>query len=279
MQEEERMTGAVAGGVYWNYFMAGNGTVLLPWNIFVWCILNAATVLTSYWLVWWQQREFPLPNGGYMAIYGALGLSQAFLTFLMGASLALMTFHSSKSLHWTTVRSVLYAPVSFFDTTPLGRIMNRFSKDIDTVDNILADSFRFAATTFGRIISTFVLIAVVFPWILLPIAVISILYIWASNFYRASARELKRLDALLRSSLYSHYAESIGGLATIRAYGDSARFLKENYTRMDTENRAYFLTIANQRWLGFRLESLGIILTFAVSIVAVATKGSISPAQ
>jgi ABC-type multidrug transport system fused ATPase/permease subunit len=87
------------------------------------------------------------------------------------------------------------------------------------------------------------------------------------------------LDAILRSSLYSHFSESLSGLATIRAYGEQKRFLRDNQNRVDVENRAYWLTVTNQRWLGIRLDFLGILLTFAVAILTVGTRFSISPSQ
>jgi ABC-type multidrug transport system fused ATPase/permease subunit len=92
-------------------------------------------------------------------------------------------------------------------------------------------------------------------------------------------RALQRLDAILRSSLYSHFSESLSGLATIRAYGEVQRFERDNKDRMDIENRAYWLTVTNQRWLGIRLDFLGSLLTFAVALFVVGTRFSISPAQ
>ncbi|KAG6817160.1 hypothetical protein H0H87_012121 [Tephrocybe sp. NHM501043] len=157
--------------------------------------------------------------------------------------------------------------------------MNRFSKDIDTIDNLLGDSLRMFAGTTSSIIGAIILISIVLPWFLIGVACIILLYVYAAAFYRASARELKRLDAVLRSSLYSHFSESLSGLATIRAYGETERFRLDNETRVDVENRAYWLTVTNQRWLGIRLDFLGALLTFIVALLAVGTRFTISPAQ
>ena len=108
--------------------------------------------------------------------------------------------------------------------------------------------------TLAQIIGSVVLIAIVLPWFLIALAIISVVYWYMAIFYRTSARELKRLgeptrsskgtsefecisDAILRSSLYSHFSESLAGLSTIRAYGETERFLQENYHRVDVENR------------------------------------------
>ena len=107
------------------------------------------------------------------------------------------------------------------------------------------------------------MISILFPWFLIPVGIVFVLYAMAATFYRASARETKvrasqplgnmftergsqRLDAILRSSLYSHFSESLSGIATIRAYREEDRFLKENRNWADIENRAYWLTITNQ---------------------------------
>ena len=115
--------------------------------------------------------------------------------------------------------------------------MNRFSKDIDTIDNTLNDSMRIFLMTFSNLVGAFVFIAVIIPWFLIAVVVIMTLYFSISWYYRASARELKRLDAILRSSLYAHFSESLTGLATIRAYGETERFRRESEDRVNIENR------------------------------------------
>ena len=114
---------------------------------------------------------------------------------------------------------------------------------------------------------------------LLAVAGILVIYFKFAQYYRKSAREIKRLDNLLRSSLYAHFSESLSGLATIRAYREQDRFLKHNEDMIDTENRAYLLTIYNQRWLGLRLDILGGLLSFIVAIIAVTQRYSISPSE
>lgn len=106
-----------------------------------------------------------------------------------------------------------------------------------------------------------------------------VLYFYCARFYRASAREIKRLDNLLRSSLYAHFSESLSGLATIRAYGEKDKFLRKNEGYLDIENRAYFLTVVNQRWLGFRLDMFGGVLILVVALFGVGTRTSITPSE
>ena len=172
-----------------------------------------------------------------MGIYAALGVSLTITSFISGAAVGFLTYYASKSLHRKAITSTMHAPMTFFETTPLGRIMNRFAKDIDTIDDAISESLRLSLMTFTNILGSFVLIAVIIPWFLIAVTTVTIVYYAFVLYYRASARELKRLDAILRSSLYAHFSESLVGLATIRAYGETDRFRKENEDRVNLENR------------------------------------------
>ncbi|KAF7327422.1 ABC transporter protein [Mycena kentingensis (nom. inval.)] len=279
MQAEERNVGSISSQVYGAYIKAGNGAIMVPLLVLSLVLLQGANVLSSYWLVYWQEDKFHQPAGFYMGMYALFGFSQAITFFLVGASFALMTFSASQNLHRGALKRIIYAPMSFFDTTPLGRIMHRFTKDVDTIDSTLGEALRMFWATFSNILGAIILIAIVQSWFLIAVAVILLIYYYAAVFYRSSAREIKRLDALLRSALYTHFSESLSGLATIRAYSVSDRFLRDNERLMDTENRAYWLSVVNQRWLGIRLDFLGSILTFVVAMLAVGARFTISPSQ
>ena len=278
MQAEERNEGSLKSGTFVGYLRAGRGAFIIPALLFAVVVTQGSTVMTSFWLVYWQERRWELQQGVYMGIYAALGIVSALTMFVMGFTNALLNYFSSVRLHRGAIKRVMFAPQSLFDTTPLGRIMNRFSKDMDTIDNTLPDAMRMAIGTIGNIIGSIVLLAIVEPYFLVAMGVVGFLYAHFAMFYRRSSREFKRIDSILRSSLYSHFSESLGGIATIRAYGESQRFFDENVERMDIENRAYYMTIINQRWLGIRLDSLGALLAFAVAIIVVFSR-SVSAAS
>ncbi|KAG9315243.1 hypothetical protein JVU11DRAFT_4377 [Chiua virens] len=279
MQEDERNTGAIPWRVYREYLVSGNGVVLVPILFLSLALMQVSNVMSSYWLIYWEELKWDYPEGFYMGIYAALGVSQSLTMFCMGASFAMLTYYASQELHERAITRVLHAPMSFFETTPLGRIMNRFAKDIDTIDNSIGDSLRMMSATASNILGAIILISIILPWFLLVVFFVLACYFYIAFFYRASARELKRLDAILRGSLYAHFSESLSGLSTISAYGESVRFKNENVELVDVENRAYWMTITNQRWLGIRLDFLGAILTFAVAILTIGTRFSISPGQ
>ncbi|KAL7424431.1 ATP-binding cassette transporter yor1 [Cryptotrichosporon argae] len=269
MTTEERNGGSLSWATWGGYLHAGRGEILIPLLLLFVVIAQGFTVLTSYWLVFWENNQFGLSNNAYMGIYAGLGIGSAVSVFFMGMSQALINYFASVRLHRDAIQRVMFAPQSFFDTTPLGRIMNRFAKDIDTIDNTLGDAMRMAVSTIANMVGAIVLLAIVSPWFLIAIAAVVVLYVQCAGFYRRSSREFKRIDAVLRSSLYSHFSESLSGIGTIRAYGETERFCAENVKRMDIENRAYYLTVINQRWLGMRLDMLGTCLTFIVALVVV----------
>ncbi|KAI6039822.1 ABC transporter [Pisolithus marmoratus] len=279
MQAEERTTGAVRWQIYQQYLSAGHGLTLVPFLFLSLVLMQGTNVMSAYWLVYWEEMKWNYPQGFYMGVYAALGVSQAFTMFSVGFVFALLTYYVSQNLHERAIRRVLHAPMSFFETTPLGRIMNRFAKDIDSIDNLIGDALRMLSATASQILGAIILISVVLPWFLVVVSVVLVVYCCVAIFYRSSARELQRIDAILRSSLYAHFSETLSGLTTIRAYGEVGRFKNENHELVDIENRAYWLAVTNQRWLGIRLDLLGAVLTFSVALLAVGTRFSISPGQ
>ncbi|KAL0247372.1 hypothetical protein I308_104408 [Cryptococcus tetragattii IND107] len=269
MQIEERNVGALKKGTFFDYLKAGNGVFMVPVLLFCIAVAQSFYVITSFWLVWWEETKWPQPSGFYMGIYAGLGVGLAITLFFQGFANAMINYFASVNIHHNAISRVMLAPQAFFDTTPLGRIMNRFSKDTDTIDNTLSDAMRMAISTMANIVGSVILLAIIEPYFLIAMGVVSLLYLHNAIFYRRSSREFKRIDSILRSSLYSHFSESLSGVATIRSYGEIERFFEDNIHRVDIENRAYYLTIVNQRWLGLRLDFLGSLLSFSVAIIVV----------
>ncbi|SCZ87513.1 BZ3500_MvSof-1268-A1-R1_Chr2-2g04979 [Microbotryum saponariae] len=280
MQIEERMSGGISKSTYREFLRASNGAITAPLLVISLFLMSAMTVLTNLSLTWWQEEKFGQRSQAfYSGLYALLGVLSAIATFAMGVASVVLGTEASISLHRSALNRVVRAPMSFYDTTPLGRILNRLGKDIDSVDNRLNDALRMTLATFAQIGASVIMIAIVFPYFLLPVAVVLAAYVYLSHFYRQSAREIKRHDNILRSSLYSWFSESLAGMSTIRAFGEGERFVHGLEKLIDLENRAYYLTVVNQRWLAIRLDFLGAILTIVVSIVAVARRTSISPAS
>lgn len=277
MQQEERAVKSVGWNVYAAYIKASGSYLSAPIVLSLLIISQGANIVTSLWLSWWTSRKFGLEEGTYIGVYAALGVVQALLMFAFSVSLTIYGTRASKVMLNRAMTRVLRAPMSFFDTTPIGRITNRFSKDVDTMDNALTDAMRMFFLTMCMIISVFILIIAYYYYFIVALVPLIVAFLFLAAYYRASARELKRHEAVLRSTVFARFGEAISGTSTIRAYGVEQQFAKRVNESIDSMDGAYFLTFANQRWLSTRLDCLGVILVFVVGILVVTSRFSISP--
>ncbi|NXB57153.1 MRP2 protein, partial [Struthidea cinerea] len=182
---------------------------------------------------------------------------------------------ASRVMHQQLLSNILRVPMSFFDTTPTGRIVNRFAKDIFTVDETIPMSFRSWLSCFMAIISTLIVICLATPFFAVVIIPLSVFYYFVLCFYVSTSRQLRRLDSVTRSPIYSHFGETVSGLSVIRAYGHQERFLKQNETTMDINQKSVYSWIISNRWLAIRLEFVGSLVVFFSALLAVIAKGTL----
>uniref|UniRef100_A0A8C3P3N9 Uncharacterized protein n=1 Tax=Chrysemys picta bellii TaxID=8478 RepID=A0A8C3P3N9_CHRPI len=242
----------------------------------------AAFVGSNLWLSDWTDDSLRYWNQTYptsqrdmrIGVFGALGTAQAAF-LLAGALLATRgTIRASRMLHQQLLSNILRVPMSFFDTTPTGRIVNRFAKDIFTVDETIPMSFRSWLTCFLGIISTLLMICLATPYFALIIIPLEPL-LWSQRFYVSTSRQLRRLDSVTRSPIYSHFGETVSGLSVIRAYGHQERFLQHNDRIMDMNQKSVYSWIVSNRWLAVRLEFVGNLVVFFAALLAVITRDSL----
>lgn len=270
---EESAKGSVTWDVYKQYAKScslyGVITMLL-----LLVLSQLASVGTNLWLKYWSSRN--QDNGAnnsvwfYLAIYALIGWSSTI--FAMIQTLVLWVYcaiRSARVLHAEMLETIVRSPMSFFDTTPLGRILNRFSKDQHTVDEVLPRTFNGYFRVLFSVISTICIIAFSTPLFMVLVVPLGVIYIYVQRYYLATSRELKRLDSVGKSPIYSHFQETISGVSTIRAYEQQKRFMFENEGKLDDNQRAYFPSISCNRWLAVRLEFLGSIIILAAALFAV----------
>ncbi|KAJ3741472.1 ABC protein [Lentinula detonsa] len=276
---EKRSTGSVPWSVYWMYVKAGRGFITVPMIVASIILMQGSQIVNTYTLVWWQANTFLKTFSFYQVLYACLGISQAMFTFFMGVSVDTLSTYVSINLHKDAVLNIMYAQTSFFDTTPLGRIQSLLGKDIDSIDNQIPTSVRLFILTVANVLGAVVVISIIEPYFIIAVVVIAFGYGYFASFYKAGAREIRRLDAMLRSLLYAQVSESLTGLPTIRSYGKIPRFIQDNQYYIDLENRALFITVTTQRWLAIRVDCLGAVLVFFVSLFAVVGVSGIDAAQ
>ena len=277
MQQEERAVKSVPWSVYGAYIKASGSILNGPAVLFLLVISQCANIATSLWLSYWVSNVFGLSTGAYIGVYAALGVVQAVLMFSFSVSLSILGTTASRIMLNKAMTRVLRAPMSFFDTTPLGRITNRFSKDVDIMDNNLTDAMRMYFFTLAMIISVFTLIIVFFHYFAIALGPLFLMFLFSASYYRASAREMKRHESVLRSVVFARFSEAVSGTASIRAYGLQDHFIKGLRDAVDEMNAAYYLTFSNQRWLSVRLDVIGNLLVFTTGILVVTSRFNVSP--
>ncbi|CAM1502994.1 Fc.00g077700.m01.CDS01 [Cosmosporella sp. VM-42] len=276
--------GKVKWSVYYEYAKENN-IYAVALYMFMLLAAQTANIGGSVWLKEWSERNQDAGSndhvGKYIGIYFAFGIGSSALTVIQTLILWIFcSIEASRKLHERMANAIFRSPMSFFDTTPAGRILNRFSSDIYRVDEVLARTFNMLFVNAARSGFTLVVISVTVPPFIALIIPLSLMYYWIQRYYLRTSRELKRLDSVSRSPIYAHFQESLGGISTIRAYRQQQRFELENEWRVDANLRAYFPSISANRWLAVRLEFIGgiVILSAAgFAVLAVATGTTLSP--
>ncbi|KAI8599078.1 P-loop containing nucleoside triphosphate hydrolase protein [Dissophora ornata] len=278
MSQEERESGAVKKDVYGGYLKASGGHFwAITFGLFF--LQQAANVMGNQWMSWWSEDKFQLVTRDYIGVYAGFALSQLVLVFMASLMLSFTIVRTANAMHDAAFRKVLYSPLAFFDTTPLGRILNRFSRDVDTLDNVLWSTLYEFTITVVTLIGTLILIIVVFPWLVLAILPILGLYYWLSIYYRTTSREVKRLDSNMRSHLYAYFSECLTGLGTLKAFNVVPKSILKNEYRIDLNNRPYYMYQLGARWLSLRVNVLGALMSFSTVVLITATRFSINPAS
>uniref|UniRef100_H2YLY0 ABC-type glutathione-S-conjugate transporter n=1 Tax=Ciona savignyi TaxID=51511 RepID=H2YLY0_CIOSA len=262
-------------------YMRSVGYLICSTIALAYCLQNAAQVGSSIWLSQWSTDPLN-PDGTQngtatrLGVYGALGMTQALMVLGSSFSMSYGSVVASTLLHSKMLVRIFRAPMSFFDTTPLGRIVNRFSKDIYLIDEVIPRCFTGLLMTGFQCLSTFVVIVYSTPIFAVVVVPLLILYYFVQRFYIRTSRQLKRLESISRSPIYSHFSETIAGVSTIRAYGLQKSFMKQNEIKLDTNQMAYYPNIVSNRWLALRLELVGNLIVLFAAIFAVVEKGKIN---
>ncbi|KAM4788294.1 ATP-binding cassette sub-family C member 4 isoform 7-T7 [Cyanocitta cristata] len=289
--EESRHEGKINFKVYRKYFTAGANYfvifILLVFNILAQMILylplllKVAYVLQDWWLSYWASHQEnlnlstngnngtnetePLDLNFYLGIYA--GLTVATISF--GIIRSLLVFrvlvNSGQNLHNKMFQSILKAPVLFFDRNPIGRILNRFSKDIGHLDDLLPLTFLDFVQTLLQIFGVVAVAVAVIPWILIPLIPLFILFIFLRRYFLDTSRDIKRLESTTRSPVFSHLSSSLQGLWTIRALKAEERFQKLFDAHQDLHSEAWFLFLTTSRWFAVRLDAICAIFVIVVA--------------
>uniref|UniRef100_A0A674EH88 Cystic fibrosis transmembrane conductance regulator n=1 Tax=Salmo trutta TaxID=8032 RepID=A0A674EH88_SALTR len=270
--EESRSEGTIGVGLYVKYLKAGANILVLIGVVLLQFLAQAAYVLQDWWLAYWAGEQEKLNVNGtvtvqngvnvteelnldfYLGIYA--GLTGA--TLIFGFARSLLMFNvlvkAAQSLHNRMFNSILRTPVRFFDINPIGRVLNRFSKDIGQLDAALPWTFVDFIQIFLQIIGVIAVAASVIPWILIPLVPLVIVFLFLRRYFLQTSRDVKRLESTTRSPVFSHLSSSLQGLWTIRAFRAEERFQNtfDAYQDLHSEVEA---------------GSVGLALSYAVTLM------------
>jgi len=274
--EEERATGSVKWKIYSSYIKAGGGKIIGIFVLLLVGLIQFTKVGSDMWLVYWTENTLGMTTNNYILIYLVWNAGQTLITFFYYVYMANVGIKASKRIHSDAIKNIMKAPILFFDSNPLGRIINRFSMDQDALDNNLFLSLQVFFTTFATTIATFALMIYAAPVLGLIFIPLSVIYLYIQQLFRSTSRELKRIDSLARSPLYANISETIDGLSTIRAYHEQNHFIERNQFLIDENNRPLHLQSVAKKWLAFRLEIIGCFLVLFDGVAGMFLKDTLS---
>ncbi|KAH9989856.1 metal resistance protein YCF1 [Russula vinacea] len=273
LSEEQSAKGRVKAHVYWSYIEAASKTGF-AFFILVTILQQTLQIFGTFALKHWSEgnRESGENRSAvkYLWAYGLFSLSATMLNTVGSIlMLVLCSLRSSKHLHDAMLNSVIRAPLTFFELTPTGRILNLFTKDTNVVDQALARVIQFVFRTLAASVGIIVVIGSSFPPFLIAIVPLGWMYSRFMTYYLATSRELQRLNAVSRSPIISWFSESLSGLSTIRAFNHQAIFTEINERRVDRNQMCYLPSTSVNRWLAVRLEFIGASIIYISSLLAV----------
>ncbi|KAL4887673.1 hypothetical protein BJY04DRAFT_212701 [Aspergillus karnatakaensis] len=211
----------------------------------------------------------------YLGVYALLGVSYLTISAAREGVLFWGSLHASYGIHKRLLNTVMHAKFKFFDSTPLGQLMNRFSKDVEALDQEVAPVAIGMLHSLASVIMIVILISIITPGFLIAAVFISIIYFALGAIYLNGSRDMKRLESVQRSPLYQQFGETLNGIVTIRAYGDGPRFLVDNHRRINYYNRPHIYLWASNRWLAFRVDIVGALVGFVTASFVLLNTGRI----
>ncbi|KAG0344609.1 hypothetical protein BG004_004331 [Podila humilis] len=271
----------VIGSVSWKTYMIYAKAASLRYSLLVVIVFmlgQAVQIGTNVWLKYWSSPEGSgkYSVGTFLGIYGVLIFAFMITNVLSGYfTMVMAAIRASTRLHDRLLSNMLQLPMSFFDTTPLGRIVNRFSSDLFGIDELTPWCFINVLLCGFSVVGTIIVIGTTTPVFLAVVPPLIILYLLIQAYYIRSSRALKRIDSISKSPIYQHFSETLAGVSTIRAMNANERFISDNAKKADLAASAFFAWVSSNRWLQIRLEFLGGVVILAAALFAVLSRESL----
>ncbi|GLB42389.1 putative atp-binding cassette transporter [Lyophyllum shimeji] len=272
IEEEKRAVGRIGRDVWATYILAcGKGWY---WTLFLTILIVASLspVFENGWLRHWSSVGDTGSATFYIGVYAAITAVGLVITTLRWFVLYNGSIRASTVLYKRLLEAVLFANIRFHDTVSRGRLLNRFGKDFEGIDSSLSDNFGRSIIYALSALTTIVTVSVVGgPLFIFAACILGIIYWNAAKVYGQTSRDMRRLDSVTRSPLYSLYGETIAGVTILRAFGASSKFLRDMLCCVDTNSNPYYWMWGVNRWLSMRFNLLSCGVIGATALVCLIT--------
>ncbi|CAB3365957.1 Hypothetical predicted protein [Cloeon dipterum] len=293
VQKEEQETGDIQFSVisdYWHSLGHITAIAILISLVLMQSSRNLSDWWLSYWVThashnstavlvyledsgsfdWFESKAISVEEVTfYLTVYGFLAGLNTVFTLCRAFLFAFGGIKAASTLHNKLLKVVLRSKVSFFDVTPAGRIINRFSSDTYTIDDSLPFILNILLANFFGLIGSLIVTTYGLPWLAFVLVPLLPLYRWLQYYYRLTSRELKRIGSVALSPVYNHFNETLHGLTTIKAFRASKRFSQANEVYLENSQKAQFAGLVASQWLGLRLQFFGVTIVGSVGLIAV----------
>ncbi|KAG7625028.1 ABC transporter C family member 7 [Arabidopsis thaliana] len=282
VQEEEREKGKVGFTVYKKYMALAYGGAVIPLILVVQVLFQLLSIGSNYWMTWVTpvSKDVEPPVSGFtlILVYVLLAVASSFCILIRALLVAMTGFKMATELFTQMHLRIFRASMSFFDATPMGRILNRASTDQSVADLRLPGQFAYVAIAAINILGIIGVIVQVAWQVLIVFIPVVAACAWYRQYYISAARELARLAGISRSPVVHHFSETLSGITTIRSFDQEPRFRGDIMRLSDCYSRLKFHSTGAMEWLCFRLELLS-TFAFASSLVILvsAPEGVINP--
>lgn len=281
--KEERAVNSISFKVYKEYISSAvgkKGIFVLPLYVLLLAVTTFSQLFSAVWLSFWTERKFRgRSTSFYMGLYTFFVFFNYFATTSQFSVLCYMGLSAAKWLNLKAVKRLLHTPMSFLDTTPIGRVLNRFTKDTDTLDTELTESVRLFLFQASNIVGVVIMCIIYLPWFAIAVPFLLLIFAAVADHYQSSSREIKRLEAVQRSHVFNNFNEVLSGMDTIRAYRGEARFLTKSDFLINKMNEAGYVVVAIQRWVSIALDMIAMAFALIITLLCVTRQFSISAAS
>ncbi|KAI6707128.1 hypothetical protein NL676_010090 [Syzygium grande] len=277
IKQEEKEIGDSGFKPYLQYLKHNKGFLFITLAIISHIIFIAGLFVQNYWLAL-EVNNTSVSAVELNSVYTGIGIAEALFLLFRSCFIVYLGCSASESIFSVLLHSLIRAPMSFYDSTPLGRILSRVSSDLSIIDIDLAFKLTIALGSTMNTYSSFLILTFLTWPVLFVIIPMIYLTLITQKYYYASSNELTRLDGTTKSTLASHLAESIAGVMTIRAFGQEDRFFSRGLCLIDANASPHFHSFSANEWLVQRLEVLcAIVLTssaLAITFLDLGTSSS-----